>query len=238
MVSEKQRQTGSEEHRRRRMGGDTTSSSSSSGEEDGDCKWKEAINSVATTTTYTGSNANGTAPTCSDNNDDKHKPKKLTHYQIQAQKLLDGIVESSIEIVRTDEHVSHEDLNMDEGGIRLFKRAPPGIKFDHVDELQGPTKKPRILRGPEIDEKSKKFVHLQYNAEFRRKLESVVVDGLTIIAAASDASQKARDKVEAKHEAAKAAAKREEERVAALKKIRGERWLPSMAKEMQNKSQR
>lgn len=55
------------------------------------------------------------------------------------------------------------------------------------------------------------------------------------MAAARDAYQKSLARLEAKHAAAKAAANKEEERVAQLKKIRGERWLPSMAREMQLK---
>lgn len=52
------------------------------------------------------------------------------------------------------------------------------------------------------------------------------------MATARDACQKALARLEAKDAAAKAAAKREEERVAELKRIRGERWLPSIAREM------
>ncbi|XP_008238186.1 PREDICTED: uncharacterized protein LOC103336843 [Prunus mume] len=150
------------------------------------------------------------------------------HYQIKAQKLLDEIIGKSLEIVNDplihlpdDEAVVDED----EGCIRLFKNAPPGIVFDHVDE-QPLRKRPRILPGREINEKSKKF---------RRRLESVVVDGKDIMAAARDKCQRSLSRQEAKDEAAKAAAKREEERVAQLKKIRGEKWLPCIAREMQLK---
>lgn len=73
--------------------------------------------------------------------------------------------------------------------------------------------------------------------QFRRKLQSVVVDGADVLIAAKKASQKSLDRLEAKEAAAKAKAKREEERVAELKRIRGERWLPSIARNMQvNKS--
>ena len=66
--------------------------------------------------------------------------------------------------------------------------------------------------------------------QFKRQLQSVAVDGIDILAAARDAGQKALAKLKAREAAAKAAAKREEERVTGLKKVRGERWLPSMAK--------
>lgn len=52
------------------------------------------------------------------------------------------------------------------------------------------------------------------------------------MATARDALQKALARLEAKDAAAKVAAKKEEERVAELKRIRGERWLPSIAREM------
>lgn len=71
--------------------------------------------------------------------------------------------------------------------------------------------------------------------QFKRRIQSVAVDGKDLIATANDAYKKSLARLEAKDAAAKAAAKREEERVQNLKKIRGERWLPSMAKEMQVK---
>ena len=63
------------------------------------------------------------------------------------------------------------------------------------------------------------------------------MDGKDILAAARHASEKSLARLEAKDAAAKEKAKREEERVAELKRIRGERWLPSMAREMQVKFQ-
>lgn len=71
--------------------------------------------------------------------------------------------------------------------------------------------------------------------QFRRRIQSIVVEGKDLIAAANDAHKKSLARLEAKDAAAKAAAKKEEERVEKLKKIRGERWLPSMAKEMKVK---
>lgn len=48
-----------------------------------------------------------------------------------------------------------------------------------------------------------------------------------------ESAKKASARVEAKEAAAKAKAKKEEERVAELKKVRGEKWLPSVARELQ-----
>ncbi|KAL5556792.1 hypothetical protein UlMin_039028 [Ulmus minor] len=209
------------------------SSGSSSGEEDGDAEWKAAIDSVATTTSsYVSRNGFSGAKEASSGDVDEdgvrhYKPK---HYQIKMQKLLDEMLENTLEMVK--DHPVHDpepdtDPMKIEGGIRLFKHAPPGIVFDHTDELQTPRKRPKILPGKEIDEKSKKF---------KRRLQSVAIDGEDIIAAARDASQKSLARLEAKEATAKAAAKREEERVAELKKMRGEKWLPSLAREMQLKS--
>lgn len=73
--------------------------------------------------------------------------------------------------------------------------------------------------------------------QFRKQLQSVTINGADIIGAARAEGQKLLAKLEAREARAKAAAKREEERVAELKKIRGERWLPCIAKEMRRISQ-
>lgn len=124
-------------------------------------------------------------------------------------------------------------------------------------------KRPRILPGNEINEKSKKvcllfqklliaaidllftewvnfryYPHLWYRLNdnsLNEKIQSVAVDGNDIVSKARDQCQRALSRLEAKDAAAKEAAKREEERVAQLKKVRGERWLPSIAREMQSK---
>ncbi|KAL7229218.1 hypothetical protein ACSBR2_007841 [Camellia fascicularis] len=212
------------------MGGGGGSNSSSS-EDDGDADWRAAIDSVAATTTdglASASNGSTTKSTGHDEDNEvtNHKPQKLKHYQIKAQKILDDILEKTLEIVQERIHVLDNDAMINDNGVRLFKHAPPGIVFDHIGELQRPTKKPRILPGRKIDENSKTF---------KSQLQSVSVDGTDIIAAARDASRKSLAKLEAKDAAAKAAAKREEERVAQLKKIRGERWLPSIARDMRVK---
>ncbi|KAK7386364.1 hypothetical protein VNO78_26551 [Psophocarpus tetragonolobus] len=201
----------------------TNGNCSSSGEEDGDAAWRAAIHSIAQSSTFASSTSKHSHP-----NHYNHKPKseQLKHYQLKAEKLLNEILENTIEIVRIPVPVVHEDPKINECGIRLFKHAQPGIVFDHVDEPQPPRKRPRILPGRDIDEKSKKF---------RKRIQSVAVNGMDIIAAAKDEYKKSLARLEAKEAAAKAKARREEERVENLKKNRGERWLPSMAKEMQVK---
>ncbi|RAL46676.1 hypothetical protein DM860_004955 [Cuscuta australis] len=216
------------------MGGDRASSSSS-GEEDGDAEWRAAIDSIAAATPFrcSAAAANGlhssasiTHPTREDESD-ALKPPKLTHYQIKAQKLLDDIIEKAIEVVSDTRDDTLEDpINgCSGGGIRLFKRAPPGIADDPTDELNRNRKKPRILPGKEIKEGSK---------EFKKRIKSVSVAGSDIMAAARDASQRAMARSEARDAATRAYLLREEERVAELKRRRGERWLPSVAPYMQS----
>ncbi|KAK9949146.1 hypothetical protein M0R45_004684 [Rubus argutus] len=197
--------------------------SSSSREEDGDAAWKAAISSAAAGAS---SYINGLSAKQDGAEDSKQsKTQQLPkHYQVKAQKLLDDIIGKSLEMVSTPMDVPDDEavVNEEEGVIRLFKNAPPGIVFDHVDE-QPLRKRPRILPGNEINE------------NLKRKIQSVAVDGNDIVSKARDQCQRALSRLEAKDAAAKEAAKKEEERVAQLKKVRGERWLPSLAREMQSK---
>ncbi|KAL8143613.1 hypothetical protein V2J09_016645 [Rumex salicifolius] len=209
-------------------GGEMGAENDSSGEEDGDEQWKAAIDSVAAVF------SNGVISTetsrlrrpVDDSNDDKaeRQPQKLTHFQQKLQKALHGMLDERLEMVRNPINSMDEECPISsEGGVRLFKRAPAGIIFDHVEKLQGPKRKPRIVPGEEVNEKSKKF---------RKQLHSVSVDGWDVIAVAEDARNKSMARIKSKEAAAKEAAKIEEERVADLKRTRGERWLPSIAKEM------
>ncbi|GMP27734.1 hypothetical protein CsSME_00003593 [Camellia sinensis var. sinensis] len=53
----------------------------------------------------------------------------------EAQKLLDDILEKTIEIVQEPIHVLDDDPMINDNGVRLFKHAPPGIVFDHREVL-------------------------------------------------------------------------------------------------------
>lgn len=118
------------------------------------------------------------------------------------------------------------------------------------DAHQQQQKRPRIIPGEEVNENSKKaqlwtfllfsdfdflkfLIQMHLWMQFKCRLQSVVVDGTNIMAAARDACQRSLARFEAREAAAKEALKREEEWIAKLKKIRGERWLPSLAREMQ-----
>ncbi|KAL7608205.1 uncharacterized protein LOC111903106 isoform X1 [Lactuca sativa] len=212
------------------MGSDIRNDSSSSGEEDGDAEWRAAINSVSSTTPSNGSaavNGTTTTSTASPTRENQANSKSIKLYHIKAQKLLDDILEKTIEVVKhqpTKVAENHSDVNG--GGVRLFRDAPVGILFDQTEELQGPLKRPRIIPNVEIDEKSRKF---------RKQIKSVVVEGDDILVSAKEGREKRLAKLEAMDAASKAKARREEERVADLKKIRGERWLPAIAREMRSK---
>ncbi|KAL6645050.1 hypothetical protein ACP70R_016658 [Stipagrostis hirtigluma subsp. patula] len=214
--------------------------SSSSSEDDGDAAWRAAIDSVAAVG-FGLPSSNGAAKTASGRSSDgeanggvemeqpqEGKPQApgLKLYQIKMRNMLDDMLERNLEIVTAPCENLTEPMET-EGGIKLFKKAPPGIKMDsmvaYLDKLHMQLKRPRILPGKEVDEKSKKFRHM---------VQSVVVDGNDILVSAKKASQRSLAKLEAREAAAKAAAKREEERVQELKKIRGEKWLPSIARQM------
>ncbi|KAL7141507.1 hypothetical protein ABFS83_08G057900 [Erythranthe nasuta] len=208
------------------MGGGRRSDNSSSGEEDGDAEWRAAIDSVTAVASTIKNDSNGSSRR-STHEDEEHKPQIMKHYQIKAQKMLDDLIEKSIEVVTDKSQMLAKDPPISDAGVRLFRNAPSGIVFDQANELHGPKTRPKIVRGEEFDEKSKKF---------RKRLKSIVVDGTHIIDVARAAGQKSLAKMEARESAAKAAAKRDEERVAELKKIRGERWLPSIARQMKFKT--
>ncbi|KAI3972752.1 hypothetical protein MKX01_019410 [Papaver californicum] len=204
----------------------SSSSSSSSGEEDGDAEWRAAISSIATDFNNQSAATNGPVPKTSNRTSNSEEQLKPKHYVVKVQKLLEDMLDKSLEMVNEPISECDDEPAVSEGGIRLFRHAPLGIVFDPVDESKLPRKRPKILPGYEVDEKSKKF---------KRQLKSVAVDGVEIMASARDACKKSLARLEAKDAAAKAKAKREEERVAELKKIRGEKWLPSIAKHMQAK---
>ncbi|KAL5653313.1 hypothetical protein ACJX0J_038771, partial [Zea mays] len=141
---------------------------------------------------------------------------------IYVRNMLDDMLEKNLEIVKAP-CLNLVDPMETGGGIKLFKKAPPGISMDSTDKWHVQLKRPRIVPGEEVDEKSKKFRHM---------LRSVVVDGSDIVVSAKKASERSLARLEVREAAAKAKAKREEERVQELKKVRGEKWLPSVARQM------
>lgn len=51
---------------------------------------------------------------------------------LQAQKLLDDMLEKTLVMVRDPIDVPDNDPKINEGGIHLFKNAPSGIVFDYI----------------------------------------------------------------------------------------------------------
>ncbi|KAL5217906.1 hypothetical protein ABZP36_018590 [Zizania latifolia] len=219
------------------MGGggrNLTASGASSSDDDGDASWREAIDSIAAVG-FGVPLSNGAAKASSGSGDEashgveqqppqegKAQAPRLKLYQIKVRNMLDDMLEKNLEIVKRPCLNLDDPIEID-GGIKLFKKAPPGIRMDAMDKYHVQLKRPRILPGIEINEKSKKFRHM---------LKSVTVDGNDILVSAKKASQRSLARLEAKEAATKAAAKREEERVRELKKVRGEKWLPSIASQM------
>ncbi|CAL4921337.1 unnamed protein product [Urochloa decumbens] len=221
------------------------SGSGSSSEDDGDAAWKAAIDSIAAVG-FGVPPSNGVAKAASvgggeadsdaeleQPHEEKPQAPKLKLYQIKVpsfapfpsfvvRNMLDDMLEKNIEIVKAP-CTNLTDPTETGGGIKLFKKAPPGIKMDSMDKLHVQLKRPKIVPGEVVDEKSKKFRHM---------LRSVVVDGSDILVSAKKASQRSLARLEVREAAAKAKAKREEERVQELKKVRGEKWLPSIARQM------
>ncbi|KAL1195023.1 hypothetical protein V5N11_031115 [Cardamine amara subsp. amara] len=201
----------------KRSGGDSSS-------EDEDPKWKAAINSIVTTTVYGASATKPVASKSYEDGDFRIKPKKLTHAQMKVKNLLNEMVEKSLDFVKDPPVNVPEDKPENDCGVRLFKRCSTGIIFDHVDELKGPRKKPNLRPDRGVEGNSK---------EFKKRIKSIAVDGSDVLTAAMEGAKKAKARLEGKEAAAKAKAKKEEERIAELKKVRGEKWLPSVAREMQ-----
>ncbi|KAG9440516.1 hypothetical protein H6P81_020681 [Aristolochia fimbriata] len=203
--------------------------SSSSSEEDGDAEWKAAIDSVTSQVTngfgVTPPSTGETSQAAKDEGDLEKKPQSrpLKLYQVKAQKLLDDILEKNLVIVR-DSTISSDRSpreSDDDTGVRLFRNAPPGIIFEPIDEFTHPRKRLKILPGEDIDEKSKKF---------KRQIRSAAVEGDHVMAAARHACQTSLDRFQAKAMAAKAKSEKEEKRIEELKRVRGEKWLPSIAR--------
>ncbi|KAJ6808368.1 uncharacterized protein M6B38_166670 [Iris pallida] len=122
--------------------GRATPASSSSGEEDGDADWKAAIDSIASID-VSNKASNGRTKRNPDSADsgerdtDDEKKKKasapaLKLYQIKAQKLLDDLVGKNLELVQSSIPPTDNNHKSDEGGIRLFRKAPLGILVDPI----------------------------------------------------------------------------------------------------------
>ncbi|KAG2311614.1 hypothetical protein Bca52824_023171 [Brassica carinata] len=129
------------------------------------------------------------------------------------------MVENTLDFVKDPVNVPEDEEPENDCGVRLFKRCSTGIIFDHIAD-HGPIKANFLLL-------------LLLLMQFKKGIKSIAVDGSNVLSAAIEASKKAAARIEAKEAAAKAKTKKEEERVAELKKVRGEKWLPSVARAKQ-----
>ena len=119
------------------------------------------------------------------------------------------------------------------------------------DEIRGPKKKPNLRPDKGVEGSSKEVVIKHCSVlrgimklsklisfcflwvlQFKKRVKSIAVDGSDILTAAMEAAKKASARLDAKEAAAKDKAKKEEERIAELKKVRGEKWLPSIERAM------
>ncbi|KAI3949916.1 hypothetical protein MKW92_027221 [Papaver armeniacum] len=129
--------------------------SSSSEEEDGDAERKAAINYLATDVSNQSADSNGPVPKTTNRTSNSEEKPKSKHYVVQ--KLLEDMLDKSLEMVNAPIPECDDEPAVDEGdGIPLFRHAPLGIVFDPVDDSKLPRKMPKILPRYEVVEKSEK----------------------------------------------------------------------------------
>lgn len=161
----------------------------------------------------------------SDGEEDKDQSSGLKLYQTRLQDLLYKHLDKTFGDERRSIPLPLRDEIVDEsartGGIRLFRRAPPGIVVPIRDEkIHGPGIKPQLRPSLTLEEDSDE--HLV-------RLQATVVDGETVAHQAEQLRKRALASAKSAQTKADLARKKEDERVAELKRQRGEEWLPSVA---------
>jgi len=228
------------------MGTSRISSSSDDGEDEGHAS---RLASVAIDSAAVVLNASSSAPSLrngrgklsSDQLVEAENQSKETSglklYQIRLQDLLYKHLDKTVgetfaaqPLLATEQPIECHENGLDEVekdvDIRLFSRAPPGIVIKRPEKNLKGTKrvKPNLKRGYSIDDED--------SEEHLVRLQAAAIDGETIRAEAKHAMAKALATSQVSAEVAEKAAKREEERVAALKRERGEEWLPAIAAQL------
>jgi hypothetical protein len=230
------------------MGTSRISSSSDDGEDEGHAS---RLASVAIDSAAVVFNASSSAPSLRNGrgklssdqlveaeNQSKGTSSGLKLYQIRLQDLLYKHLDKTVgetfaaqPLLATEQTIEcHHENGLDEVekdvDIRLFSRAPPGIVIKKPEKNLKVTKrvKPNLKRGYSIDDED--------SDEHLVRLQAAAIDGETIRAEAKHAMAKALATSQVSAEVAEKAAKREEERVAALKRERGEEWLPAIAAQL------
>ncbi|KAG0605483.1 hypothetical protein M758_9G063100 [Ceratodon purpureus] len=180
-----------------------------------------------------GKSGNGSADVHGSDDDEGKDSSGLKLYQTRLQDLLYKHLDKTFGATAGGPSVApaknQHSLNKDDvvdggqqtGGIRLFRRAPPGIiEQPREERILGPGTKPQLRPSLTLDEDSEEHIV---------RLQAAVVDNETV----SEQAKRLREKVLASAKSSQAkvelARKNEEERVAKLKRERGEEWLPSVA---------
>ncbi|CAK9216464.1 unnamed protein product [Sphagnum jensenii] len=227
------------------MGASRISSSSDDGEDEGHAS---RLASVAIDSAAVVLNASSSAPSLRNGrgklssdqlveaeNQSKGTSSGLKLYQIRLQDLLYKHLDKTVgetfaaqPLLATEQTIECHENGLDEVekdvDIRLFSRAPPGIVIKKPGTISASLVKPNLKRGYSIDDED--------SDEHLVRLQAAAIDGETIRAEAKHAMAKALATSQVSAEVAEKAAKREEERVAALKRERGEEWLPAIAAQL------
>ncbi|CAM6042576.1 unnamed protein product [Sphagnum compactum] len=226
------------------MGTSQISSSSDDGEDEGHAS---RLASVAIDSAAVVLNASSSAPSLRNGRgklssgqlvkaeNESKETSGLKLYQIRLQDLLYKHLDKTVgetfaaqPLLATEQTIECHENGLDEVekdvDIRLFSRAPPGIVIKRPGTNSASLVKPNLKRGYSIDDED--------SDEHLVRLQAAAIDGETIRAEAKHAMAKALATSQVSAEVAEKAAKREEERVAALKRERGEEWLPAIAAQL------
>lgn len=162
----------------------------------------------------------------SDEDESKDHGSGLKLYQTRLQDLLHKHLDKTLgdkcrSVPPPPRNETVDDSGRTGGGIRLFRRAPPGIVVPLREEkLYGPGIKPQLRPSLTLDEDSDE--HLV-------RLQATAVDGHTVAEQAKQLRDRALASAKSSQAKAELTRKKEDERVAELKRQRGEEWLPSVA---------
>ncbi|KAL2653377.1 hypothetical protein R1flu_021505 [Riccia fluitans] len=214
------------------MGGDT--SSDDEDEEQMARLQSVAVDSTAVINRAAGRGADENTPTLrskrkkkSDLDDeDYNEDGGLNFSQVRVQNLLHHYLDKSlgasfVELGARTDGVSEDEENEEfDAEVRLFSRAPPGINLKRPD-VPKQISRPKRYKSSDEDEPEK-----------LSRLGAAAVDSTTLLSYADRAKSKARVRALKALEDADKREKEEEQRVAKLRKERGQEWLPKVASEL------
>ncbi|MCO5591375.1 hypothetical protein L7F22_045358 [Adiantum nelumboides] len=156
------------------------------------------------------------------NGSDRHDAAPaLQHYQYRARDLLHKYLDSAFEIIPAKDTCTSA-LDMPESGFYLFKNAPSGLS--EKQHYQEAALRKRSFHDRDVNEASDMF---------QSHLVAAAIDGVAVRLHADRYKAKALALWTLQETEEKAAKQEDDERVALLKRQRGELWLPSIARHMQ-----